>query len=278
MPELTHNTNLRDMLNLNNNNSSNSGSNNAILNQKFARWKSLVDERLVTTPAFKNDSQRSEYRKYLRNPDCELFEEAQAHALAYNKPIQAENIIALTHPFHLHLSNTSELDTPLKRREADHYLNKLLGLLELNLPKEKVGIVVLECLYHYAAATSLLLESGLIDRVVFTEAHSGEIKTTFEFDPTFTGKQIFVGGGYNFNSDYENGCLAGTNKYLKGKAKSLDHFWAIQDLILNHPYSFDWFIKPEKILIGSMYKKFPQSRVISLEETLQKIGCQPRVH
>ncbi len=272
MIEPAYVTNLREDLSLihqHNNPSRSNDISDVIINPGFSKWKALVSQRLLSIGLLDNE--------YLQDPDSNLFREAQEHAASYNRPIPAKNIIALTHPFYLHLSDRELFDSPAKKFkafEAQNYLNRLLGLLEMRLPKEKVGIVVFECIYHYAALTSSLLESGLVDRVVFTGAHTGDVKTCFEPDSTFADKQVFVGGGYNFNSRFEEGCLVGTNKYLYSRVKSPKHLWAITDLVLNHPISYDWFIMPDNILIGSIYKKFPNSRVICLKDALKKIGCE----
>lgn len=264
MQSAFYDVNLRTRLNASNNNPINNnngdfGIENVVLNQQFSKWEDLVVHNLNP----KNDIND---RTYSSADDSALLKEAKDHIRAYNKPVEAENAIVLTHPLYLHLSHMNMFKTDLMRTQADDYLNKLLLLFEINLPREKTGIVVLDSLHYYAAATSLLLESGAIDHVIITEAQSGEPLDERDLK-LLSGKRIFVGGGYNGR------CLSISNEYVGRKARAHD-FWAIHDLIINNPSDRSKSIRPSIFSIGSGWvDNFSPFNVISLEETLKKIGC-----
>lgn len=278
---------LRNKLNSNgknsqiNNNSRDYDIENVVINHEFSKWEDTIKYNLDP----RNEVKKQEYTS---DADLDLLKEVKEHVKAYNKPIEADNAIVLTHPFYLHLSNMNRVKTGEVRKEANEYLNKLLQLFDMKLPKEKVSIVALETLHHYAAATSLLAESGMIDRVIITGAHCGcpvDDAGHLIDDPDYypyranekeldelSGKRIFVGGAYNHK------CLMVSNGFIGKQARAND-FWAIHDLIINKPRKQSKTIRPFTFCIDSeRLGFFPLHKVITLEETLKMIGCKEYAH
>jgi len=270
---------LRNRLNSNNNSQCNTLPGNIesiVINPEFSRWEE--DIRYNLDPANDIDEE-----SYTSEKDLALFKEVKKHIKAFTKPINAENIISLTHLFYLHLSNMNLVRTEQIKNDANEYLNNALWLFGMNLPKDKVNIVAQETLHHYAAATSLFVESGVIDYVILTGAHSGcpvDGAGHLIDDPDYypyrandkeldvlSGKRIFSGGAYNHN------CLMVNNGFVGKKARTND-FWVIHDLIINKPNEKSKTIRPFTFCIdSSRYDFFPHNRVISLEKVLRMIGC-----
>jgi hypothetical protein len=277
---------LRNRLNSNNNSHVNNNSGdcsieNVVINHEFSRWEDTIKYNLDPGSNVKKQG-------YTSDADLALLKEVKEHIKTFNKPINAANAIVLTHPFYLHLSNMNWVKTGQIKKDANEYLNKLLRLFDMKLPKDKENIVALETLHHYAAATSLFVESGVIDYVILTGAHSGcpvDDAGHLIDDPDYypyranekeidalSGKRIFVGGAYNHK------CLMVSNGYVGKKARAYD-FWAIHDLIINKPREKSKTIHPFTFCIDSgRLDFFPRSRVISLEKTLEKIGCAEYAH
>lgn len=213
----------------------------------------------------------------------ELYLRCLEHERIYSKPIDKNNIIALTHPLCMHKTEGHLLTTDEQLREADSYLAKLDKLFQARpWLKENANFVLFETAHHYAAVTSLLMKSGLFDKTIFTEYDSGKLMDTDELN-TLQDKVWFVGGGYNGR------CLFFSNEPVR-KVISLDEqrptrkrFYAIKDLVLNKPVLnknerdfFKGIIEPELITDGRRcdilgVKFFPPEEVISLESTIEKL-------
>ena len=124
------------------------------------------------------------------------------------------------------------------REQSITYLDNLFYVMNSSVRKD-LNIVLFDTVHHYAAASSLLLERGLVDRVVFSQYDSGAPLDEEQF--AFPGtKNIFVAGGYN------RLCLASSSSYIK-KNNFKKNIFAIKDMIINPPQDHLFSIKPKTI-------------------------------
>ncbi len=123
-------------------------------------------------------------------------------------------------------------------------------------------------MHHYAAATSLLLENGLIDSVVFTLYDKGYSLDTHGLYP-FSENDVYFGGGYNM------ACLSQSIDEMLAKAAK-EQVWAISDMVFDFPHC-GASIKPKGIVASSTeLVLFDNSRVITLEKAVEKLGLAKR--
>ena len=160
-----------------------------VLNDRFMDW----EEQIAGSLKPRRTTETS--RRYGNPKEQELLRACQEHAAEHSRPTSARSLVGLVHPLYLQLSHMDCL-TDSTRPEVKEYLDRLTGFLESCRAREDVGLVLIESLPHYAAASSLLLEEGLVDQVVFTERDRGKLlyKEDMEF---FIDRQLFVAGGYN---------------------------------------------------------------------------------
>jgi len=232
-----------------------------VLNKYFEEWYEHIEWNLRARLAKGGVS-------YDYEEDCDLFEECRKHAEENARQIEAQSVIMLTHPFYLQLSHMQHIKTPQIRKESNEYRDRLMDLFETNLPHNSVGLVILDTIHHYAAATSLLLERGKIDAVIFTLHDDGYPVKPFELEQ-FSEKDIYVGGCYNGRDRYDRkGCLTRSIGMIRKKVQSEEQIWAISDLILNTPRGKRTTLKPVKIYLGDEY--FPDERIITLNQLIEK--------
>ena len=159
-----------------------------VLNRNFGKWNDYLAVDLKERPECSED-------RYTRGKERELLKECQDHADYHNRPIHARNVAVLVHPFYLALTEMDQVDSDVKREQAKEYLDNLGILLNSRRDRRSIQTVALETAHHYAAATSLLLEHGLIDRVVFTEYDRGKPLNSTDISD-LSGRKIFMAGGY----------------------------------------------------------------------------------
>jgi hypothetical protein len=126
------------------------------LNPVFREWSAHIKNNLAHRNVTRDDS-------YTSGIDRELFAACSEHAKRHQKGSSHTSTVMLTHPFYMHLSHMHYIRTESTRKQADRYLGNLLTVFNKR-PALKANIVVLETLHHYAAATSLLIEKGQVDR------------------------------------------------------------------------------------------------------------------
>ncbi len=215
----------------------------------FREFEEVIVKHLSPPP--KGSQARSRSYQQLLKQSCE-------HAQAYQRPYGAESTIIFVHPLYLPLTHMGHI----KRsgvQEAEAYLDRFFGFLHSNPDRSKVGIVVLETAHHYAAATSCLLEQGLVDRVIFTGYDNGHPLTFADLYP-FASHTLFFAGGYN------DRCLGGAIESMEDIA-SRKQFWAISDLTLISPLdSATGSLQPTSVF------PIPRSRFVSLEKAVGKLG------
>jgi len=235
-----------------------------VLNGKFADWSDQIEDSLWR--------RESRYGIRYRGPkEQELIHACEEHISQYAKPTTSDNVIGITHPFYLFLSQFDVLSDDTKP-DAVEYLDKLMKLLHSDLPRKKVNLVLFETLHHYAAASSLLLEQGLVDQIVLTEYDHGNIFDGNEYDRDNLGilerKKMFMGGGYNGR------CLGTTiheimNRFRITTGVGRD-FFTIRDLILNPPGKKAITLKPSTIYRRSNIH-LPEESAITLDQVLEML-------
>ncbi len=230
-------------------------SDGVVLNKHFAKWGDHIETNLRTSIATGGD-------KYESGVDHDLLVACQEHANKYAKPIKADNIIALIHPLYLFLSDMDELSTPSMKDEANAYKEKLLWFLYQNFPRDNMRIITLDTLHNYAAATSLLLEQGLIDKVFFTEHDGCPLVNNKELNQ-FKYKTFFMAGGYNHI------CLSELIEEIEKSTHHYDQIWAIQDIITNSPRPPSTSLIPSEIYRG--IRRFSEKRVVQLEQVIEML-------
>ena len=192
----------------------------AVLNRNFDGWRSYIESNLILRSALGG-------RRYEKKPEKTLYKLCRKHARKHGRDTKATTTIMLTHPFYLQLSHMYMVDKHEgKRKEADAYLDSLMGFLEDTHSRPDTNIVACETVHHYAAATSLLLEKGLIDRVIFTQYDNGTPVKMGDLN-RYRRHDIFFGGGYNKR------CLTHTVDAMQ-LAASPGLYEELRDFILNN--------------------------------------------
>jgi hypothetical protein len=243
-----YDTNLKNIL------PANSCNSDIVLNRYFTDWEAHIADNL----GYRNPSGGSRYES---GRDSALLDLCREHAPNKRESYYGDKIIMITHPFYMHLTHMDELDTDSVKSDAEEYLDKLLGLLQMRTDNSEVSVVALETIHHYAAATSLLVENGLIDRVIFTEYDSGYPLIPEEL-ADFKDNTIFFCGAYN------GSCLYSSIRTMEDHI-STGQIWAIRDLVLNSPQDYSSTLHPKRV-VG-----VDKSRVVNLEKALQMLHWAP---
>lgn len=222
-----------------------------VLNEVFA------DEERAVLSSLNSRYSDSRYENPL---NAKLLERAREHAKKHQKKKDWKNTIMLVHPFFLHLTHMDLIKGEDAINDAKTYLSKLVSLLNLDRHDSEVGIVVLESASHYAAATSLLLESGLCDRVIFSEEGFGRALNPGELKP-YESDQIFFGGGY------DKMCLSAAIAQMH-KLNLSKPLRAMGDLVLSHPWASN---RLTPLYVDCIH----ESHVSSLDDVLSELGLKP---
>jgi len=232
--------------------------NNLLINSKFKNWAGTIINNLRFRTGCVDDHYESPENR-------ELLTSCQAHAEQHKTPMQADSVILLSHPFYLHLSHMVYLYKESQYQDADQYKRKLLRFLKADRDKNKVAIVAIETLHHYAAATSILLEKGYIDQVIFSWIDS--IDPLHESDlGQFSGKNVYICGMY------KQICVNNLIMSLRGIA-SPKKVSQIIDLILSSPKLFT-----ERLMSNLGFSETSNNsndNTISLEQLITKLGLSP---
>ena len=240
---------------------SNSCKTGAVFNRTFEGWSSTVESGLM------GGSKELKYVGHHKR----LLKKCQRHAKSYATAKDTDNVLMMVHPFYMYLSHMNHLKGS-QHKEAEDYLNNLFDLLA-RLPREKTSPVILETAHHYASTTSLLLEQGMIDDVIFTLPHQGYPVNDKDLK-RYKGKTIFIAGGYNGNysgSFQQIRCLDQSIWALKEHAsrKNKDNpLILIRELILNTPNGNSGNI----LLSDEEFQRLSQNNV-SLEEALEMMAA-----
>ncbi len=244
------------------------------LNPEFGKWNFFLWSEIVYKAYCIGDSY----------DQCEQAAELYTACLSHSasctqqdgKPTTSlpDDVIALVHPFWLSLENMSYINDNKLKEEYNNYLQNIIRLFG-EARKKGFGVVLLDTAQHYAAASSLLVERGLVDRVIFTQSGRGipmETKKLREL----SGKNIYLAGGYN---DY---CLRSASESFLDEGIYPDRLFAIQGAISDRPFIEDYLqdihvsikdagdtIVPEKIIM----KREKNDPVFFPENQVSDIGA-----
>ncbi len=201
------------------------------------------------------------------------------HATGFNRPIQTETAIVITHPFYPLLD--SKWRDYLKgvsdtmQEEFKKYLANVNSLFLSGVDRTKIRLVVFEDPTHYAMKTAYDLEQGLLDTVILTTIGSGEPYERYDmwYQRGHGIHKKRIGGQYQegclnqlvgrhlaFGGSFVDKCLRQTIKFMKGREK-YQEVWALYDLILAYP-------KGTTTLITSTVAGVEPTKVITLDEFL----------
>lgn len=233
------------------------GETGIVLNRNFSGWEHIIRENIVGY----------ESRRYTRE-ELSLLKDCREHASAFSRRVESGNIIAFVHPIYLYLSHMDQLDDRMKG-EADEYFCNLMKIMKAGIPKDKAGRVLIETVHHYAAATSLLMEEGYLDAVIFTGYDCGIIDDAEEARG-FHGKNFFFGGGYNQR------CLSdaiGDVCDITGNKKA----WAVKEICIDSPQDGRSL---KTSCVGTELGKCIEVDMISMHDLGKYIGADivPKMH
>jgi len=222
-------------------------------------------------PIFNKDNFGS-WQEYLTNennwnePDYdsskgkEFLEQCKEHRKQFAKPKDTKHVITLVHPLYTWLEEYNTLSKP-QLRDLQAYTEELTSLLEAPLDRSRVEIVALETTYHYAAMTSLLLEAGKIDDVIFTENDMG-LFLRDEGKKRFHKREALLGGGY-LGRCLKSACW---EICQTGKIKTL-----IKDLTLLSPYD------GERLCWSTINHFFNKETQVGFQVTEEQITTSQKV-
>jgi len=228
------------------------------LNKSFADWQTLIERELKVRCGWKENYDSNEEEKA-------LFRYAQEHRRHFQQDITANEVLVLVHPLYLPLTHMHLLKTNQQREEVNVYLRQLLDILERVKEKQQQQVVILETLYHYAAATSLFLENGLVGGTVFTEYDSGRLYPTDNLK-RIKQKKLFVGGAYN------RCCLKKGLKEIETVTTGED-MMVIPEFIFDHPEDAERStLKSQQVIFdnGSIQGIIPPKRHLSIEDLIKR--------
>ena len=225
-----------------------SNSDGRVFNSNFKQWRTHIERNLDILS-------KKAGSKYADSPDNKLFQICCEHVKFYESPCNNNSKVFLVHPFYLPLTQFRQFTTIATRRHTRKYLDNLVKLLESRTDRKKYEIVALDTLHHYAASTSLLLEKGLIDNIIFTRYDSGIPVDIKELSKYFNKKIIFAGG-------YNKKCLSDSIYCTRRYSNDL---WGIPELILNSPRYHKYVLKPKSV------HGLPDTRLIKYKEFLMQL-------
>jgi hypothetical protein len=226
----------------------------SIFNKYFDGWKENIEWNLRARLAAGGVG-------YEEGEDNLLYNECEKHAQRYQKTVEAGNIVVIVHPFYLPLRHMRLLKTSGDLPKLREYMRGLTSLLERNPPGDNLGFVMLETVHHYAAATSLLLERGLVDSVVFTLHDDGYPVRPADLEQ-LRGKSVFFCGGY-----FRGGCLSRLIEMVRKMPAADERLFAISDLVINTPRGPHLMPTPEDF----ENECFPESMRIRSEKLMEKL-------
>jgi len=197
----------------------NSPTDTGVFNREFERWQQHISDHLLN-----RDSPVSDYSDATQS---ELLEAARQHAASYQRPTNSPRWVTITHPFYVFLTDADSLTKLKSIYDAERYLDLLISLLTSGIQRQRANIVVFETLHHYAAATSRLLEQGIIDRVIFTEYDHGRPLDSSELGGN---RAYYSCGGYNGK------CFKSSLGAIWHATRDVSRMAVIGNLVLESPY------------------------------------------
>jgi hypothetical protein len=244
-----------------------------VFNPLFREWKDHItlnlrikDRYVLSEICSKTGLKISvdEIDNYSKGPYSVLYAECREHAEKYSKPLTSPNLVVVVHPFYSQLCDMKAIVERGLERNISRYRDNLMNLLK-EFPRDRANLVFFETIHHYAAATSLFLEAGMVDNVLFTQFDDGLLVNTDDLEG-LEDKTFYLAGGYN------GFCLKKAAYSLKSKVTT-DQVWAVEDVIVS-PISFDYCrINPDFITFGRKYVQ--KSRRINSKDLIQRLKETP---
>ncbi len=228
------------------------------LNRHFADWQTAIEGNLKVRCGWKRNYDYDEEEKA-------LFRYAREHREHFQQRITADEVLVLVHPLYLPLTHMHHLKTDQQREEVNTYLGQLLDILDRIKQKQQQQVVILETLYHYAAATSLLLENGLVNGTVFTQYDRGKLHPTDNLE-TVRQRKLFVGGAYN------DSCFSKGLEEI-GTVTSGENIMVIPEFIFDHPEDAEsGTLRPKRVMVNTKFNCgiLSPKRHISIEDLIKQ--------
>ena len=222
-----------------------------VLNPVFHDYRDWIEWNLQTRLAA--GGQRYEYHQ----KEQKLLGACKRHAESHQRPITADKVLFLVHPFYLILSHMHHVETDEMHMEINEYIFKILSLFQKRSP-ENLGIVLLDTIHHYAAVSSLLLEKAHIDQVIFT-LHDDGIPLVPNELYQYKDRVVYIGGGYNCGKNNSGGCFVNTIDIAR---REIPNIIAVKDLTFNSPRHNEKRLKPTEIKKGQRNGFFHRKEIV----------------
>lgn len=126
----------------------------------------------------------------------ELLKRCRDHRNGFKHRANKQGLILFVHPLYTLFERRQVLEPEPYRMAAMRYLANFCRLLT-NRDRDKYALVLMEMPEHYAMFTSLLLEAGLVDDVVFTVYDKGIPLNRRQISNRVRGsREVVIGGSY----------------------------------------------------------------------------------
>ena len=207
------------------------------------------------------DDEILDVERYKIEFDTALLQHCRDHARQHAFRPLAPKVVAFVHPLYAQLQHGHYVSVKQGSSEA---LARLGSAFDGVLSGSDISRVLFEDVFFYAAATSLLAEQGIFDRVIFTMASHGSVLDRRSLQ-ALRGRVVFMAGGYN-RLCYTSAAHDVTE--VVGKEK----MWAVKDLTFQSPWLAKSLLDPKVMYrgflgeAGNRLVPFPESRVIKLQE------------
>ncbi len=208
----------------------------------------------------------------------EISFRAKNHASTKTTPLTAENTLVLVHPFFLHLSNWDYMH-PFIAPHATNYILALTTVFNHRAKNNALDIVVFDTAHHYTSISSIFVERGAINKVMFTHANAGSL-IDYDALKMLDAKNIFVAGMYNSTETMygnDNGCLSGALSAIVRDVKDRKNLYVIRDLCLDSPQGINRLkplvhsLQPQDIYYWENDSRtvWPQEQTINLKQFIE---------
>jgi hypothetical protein len=209
-----------------------------VLNPLFLRWQNLIEQQILSLSNPLGD-------EYTKSPEAKaLYETCLSHAADCACGELPENNILIVHPLFSALDDFDIISGTHLEAQHKSYMDNLFFAFG-HARQAGYGLVLFETAQHYAAATSLLSERGVFDRVVITASNQGytiteDIANELSF---LFGKRLHMAGLYN------GVCLASIcSMVLKYGLCFPKDMLAIKELILDPPCTLEYDPLEKKVI------------------------------
>lgn len=191
-------------------------------NPHFSLYQKRIEEALIRN----HKENYEEFANYTITPDEKILQACQQHAQEYTNQKQqnTKNTLIFVHPFYLPLSKSNWLLYPELKEDWNKITKSFTTLLQQNKKEKFANTILVETAHHYASLSSLLVEEGYIDKVLFTKFDSGDCLQQRAFE-NINNKNIFFSGGFVRN------CLKNVLYQVQLQSKNSTIFGIKENLI-----------------------------------------------